>query len=405
MSYRNSSTGLLMYKRDAMNPEANGRIHGRIVKDPDSFIVEEITKDGTVLEKGKPFYFSGSDGPFSVFVLEKRAWNTVQALLAISKKLGHGKKAVGFAGTKDRNTTSVQLCSIYGSEPSMLLSLHIKDIKINGAWKSPSGIKMGDLLGNRFTIGIETNDDGALEKANAINERLNGTFPNFFGTQRFGNRGNNVSIGVAMLKGDFEAAAMMFLTDSTGEKNANAIAARERLASERDFSKALSYFPAYLKYERRVLSYLAKYQNYANAMRQLPRQLLLMFVHSVESYIFNEEIRMRIDDFDGVPKCPPNVYGFPDLSSSSATGFPLGNLVGYDTEPNSYEKEILDSLGIKAEDFAMKHMPELNCKGALRPLIAPYKGFSASIDGKRLQLRFSLPSGSYATSLLEQFLQ
>ena len=66
---------------------------------------------------------------------------------------------------------------------------------------------------------------------------------------------------------------------------------------EQDFKEALKYFPEYLKYERMLLEYLARFpDNYANAIRKLPRSISLMFIHSVESYIFNKELEERINE-------------------------------------------------------------------------------------------------------------
>ncbi len=387
---------------------------------PEDFVVEEITKQGFVLKTGvhyspKDIGLEEEQGYFTTFVLEKREWNTIQALREIARKLGRGKKSISFAGTKDRNAVSVQLASIYGKNPEDVVAIHLKDIKINGAWKSSTAVKMGMLSGNFFSINAYSKKPGPTEDIKNVEQTLGGRFANYFGPQRFGNRGNNVEIGISMLKGDFSKAALLFLTDTSNESNSAAIEARMQLQKEGNFLKALDYFPRYLKYERRVLAYLAKYDNYANALRQIPRQLLLMFIHSVESYIFNEEVRHCIelkDEKCSDKVCSSDKYGFPDLStivqvkdnSVQENFFPVGNIIGYDTVPNDFEKGLLDKLGLSLEDFKMKHMPELNCRGSHRVLFAPYRDFSFSTNGIQTNFRFSIPSGSYATVLLSNFI-
>lgn len=401
-------------------------LEGSIKASADDFIVEEITSTGHVIEADRQYSpqelgLESGKGRFAVFVLQKRNWNTVQALKMVARKSGRGMKSAAFAGTKDRTSMSTQLCSMFGTTPERLLSIHIKDIKINGAWQCASAVRMGDLLGNRFTVRVNVNGgaDDALGSVGAVSMELGGRFPNYFGNQRFGNRGNNVNIGVHMLRGDFEAAAMAFLVDSKNEMIEDAVEARKRLASENDFTAALSYFPKYLKYERMLLDYLAKYPgNYANAMRRLPRQLFLMFVHSVESYIFNAELSDRITKGETGPVvgdmiCKGGRLGFPDLStvgfqsnSTDASGmFAVGNIVGYKTaNATDFEKSLLDELGLKLADFSMKGIPELNSKGGMRVFFAPYNGFEyASGESNGLVVKFSLPSGSYATSLLSEF--
>ena len=390
---------------------------GKIKQDPEDFRVEEIVKSGRVLQVGSHVEASDldmtedPDGKFTIFIMEKTNWNTLQALKVIAKRTGRGIKSVGFAGTKDKVSVSTQLCSIFGARKERIVGIHIKDIRINGAWQSSEGIRMGGLIGNRFTIKI-SDTDATKERIDSIAESLNGIFPNFFGGQRFGFRSNNVWIGMHIMKGEFEAAAMQFLTDTNNERNLDSIEARERLAEERDFPSALEYFPKYLKYERSVLEYLSRYPtDYANALRRLPRAIALMFVHSVEAQIFNKEVENRIGDPGGRQGedtfCPADSFGFPDLSKEGSEGrFILGNIVGYESSAISEtEKKIMEELGISKDDFKIERMPELNCKGSKRVLFTPYNDFSCNVGNNAAVLSFSLPSGSYATVLLNEFVK
>lgn len=390
------------------------------VKDePDDFMVNEIARNGTILESGRTYSAKelgmeeSAAGKFAVFVLQKRDWNTVQACREVARKANRGMKSVGFAGTKDRRAVTTQLCSLYGAEPARLAEVHVKDVSINGSWKSESAIGLGDLLGNRFRIRLRGCNSEAEGKLSNVNANLGNLFPNYYGSQRFGTRGNNTEIGLSMLRGDFEDAVMRFLTDTGNETNAEAIEAREKLKNELDFKEAMSYFPSYLKYELRILDYLSMYPtDFANALRKLPRQITLMLVHSVESYVFNRELETRMfetgtDRSDSDMTCGADFYGFPDLSkvSQGAEGrFIVANIVGYDTERlTQYEQEILDDLGITREHFRVKHMPELNCRGQHRALFAPYRDFGFERTGESISMGFSLPAGSYATSLLSEF--
>jgi tRNA pseudouridine13 synthase len=398
---------------------------GRIKTQSEDFVVEEITKNGTVLEAGKAYSaaelgMENQEGNFSIFIMQKSGWNTLQALKELARKFRKGIKSVGFAGTKDRTSVSVQLCSIFGVLPEAFSNIHIKDMAINGVWRGSEKIKMGDLLGNRFEVKVRS-VNGRTGIDNILGE-LDGLFPNYYGEQRFGIRGNNVDIGVSMLKGDFKGAVLNYLTNTASEKNEEAVQARERLSEELDFKKALQYFPQYLKYERQVIEHLSRFpDSYTNALRRLPRSLSLMFVHSVEAFMFNKELSERITEGSIIPRegdlvCRPNWYGFQDLStvekfSGSEEGkgmFIIGNILGYDTkQTNEFESCMLDELGITLDSFKVKGMKELNSKGSLRAIFAPYKNLScsdAAPDGSII-FRFSLPPGSYATVLLEEFIQ
>jgi tRNA pseudouridine13 synthase len=395
---------------------------GLIKSKPEDFVVEEITKNGTILELGKSYTQQSlgmeelQEGKFTIFVLQKNNWNTAQALKSVARKFRRGVKSTGFAGTKDRSSVSTQLCSIFGVKPDAFQNMHIKDISINGAWFGNSKIEMGDLLGNHFEITLK--DVEEKENILGIIEELNGVFPNYYGEQRFGNRGNNVAIGVDILRGDFKSAALKFLTDTQNERNEEGTEARKRLATELDFKNALSYFPEYLKYERMMIEYLSKYpDNYANAIRKLPRSISLMFVHSVEAQVFNRELEERIKTGLVNPTekdiiCYEDFYGFPDLSTmgkfdpaSSKKVFLVGNILGYDTKDTTeLEKQILEELDLSLDDFKVKGLNELNSKGTNRVLFAPFNDFKYSFD-EEVKLSFSLPAGAYATAFMYETIE
>ena len=197
--------------------------------------------------------------------------------------------------------------------------------------------------------------------------------------------------------------------------NELAVEARKRLAIERDFKKALEYFPKYLKYERSVIEYLSRYNNYANAIRRLPRGISLMFVHAVEDYIFNKALEKRVAEKNieirkDEISCKQNSYGFPNIDDrvfGKEGKFPLFVLVGYESkeeEISEYEKEVMQELGISKEDFKIRSMPELSMKGSYRACFVPFKEFSYKVEDN-VEMSFSIPAGSYATILLNEFIK
>jgi tRNA pseudouridine13 synthase len=170
-----------------------------------------------------------------------------------------------------------------------------------------------------------------------------------------------------------------------------------------------------------MLEYLAKYpDNYANAIRKLPRSISLMFIHSVEAYIFNRELEERIKQGQIKPRegelvCYEGNYGFPDLSSIGEYGendtknvFLLGNIIGHDTKKlTELEKNILDEKDLTLESFKVKGLNELNSKGTYRVLFAPFKNcvFESDEINNSIDMGFSLPSGSYATVLIDESIE
>jgi tRNA pseudouridine13 synthase len=397
------------------------RATGSIKSSPEDFKVEEITQNGTILKLDTKYTpaelgLEEKEGEFAMFVMQKYNWNTTQALQNVAQKVHRGIKSTGFAGTKDKTAQSTQLCSIFGADLELLRSINLKDVKINGAWKSDKKMELGMLSGNHFTITIQNAKDFEQTAKNVAD--LNGIFPNYFGAQRFGSRKNNHEIGLSILKGDFQSAAMQFLTDTNNEINDEAREARSRLADDHDFTAALDYFPTYLKYERTILDYLSKSErNFANAIKRLPRSLTLMLIHSVEDHIFNAELESlikegRVSPQNGDVVCAPDEKRFYRLSDSwkyekgGRDGLMVGNVLGYETkEPTEFEKEELDKLGLKLDAFKVKGMPELNSKGTTRVLFAPFRDFEIGSVADNPTLSFSLPSGSYATVFLEELIE
>ena len=388
---------------------------GKVKSSPEDFVVREITGGGRVLEPGRAYDAASlgeqevPGGAHITFVLQKRDWDTISALIAVAKRMGLGRKSIGYAGTKDRMAVSVQLASVYHPGPFDPSGLRIKDIAINGSWRS-EGVRLGTNLGNAFTITVR--EARGADSIGRVAEGLGGRMPNYFGDQRFGERLNNARIGLMILKGDLEGAAMEFLTGTDNERSAEVLEARRRLGEERDFAAALGYFPRFLRGERTVLAHLAEHGgNYANALKKLPRGLSLMFVHSVQDQIFNEELERRSKEGNfGSGLCAKaDFYGFPDTAhpERGSGGFPLACIVGYETkesEMSDYARESLERMGIAKEYFMLRHLPELATRGSYRALLAPVKDFRHSVSGDSVTLEFSLPRGSYATALLNEFM-
>ena len=391
---------------------------GEIKAEPEDFLVKEITSSGIVLEPGRKYLPEdlgekpAEEGEFTTFVLEKKNWDTINAILSIAKKVGRGRKSISYAGVKDKRSISVQLACVYGVPPSSINSVNIKDISINGAWKS-SGISLGSNLGNRFSIAIKNTRDTA--SISSVISESNGFFPNYFDRQRFGYRLNNFRIGMHILRNEMEEAVLAFLTESANETDPESREARARLARDQDFQEALEYFPKHLRLERTMIAYLARYRNFPNAIRSMQRGISIMFIHSVEDAIFNAVLEHRLSEGNlstGI-NCGKNFYGFPDISSISTAdtlAFQTDSLVGYETKDehiSEYSKEIMEKLGITKESFKIKSLPELSMKGAYRAILSPFRDFSYLVleDGASVKTEFSIPSGSYATIFMNEIMK
>ena len=373
-------------------------IGGELKRYYEDFIVEEISLSGEVFEINKPVSKRGEPGDYLHAVIQKQGITTLEAVRRIAKSLGISKKRISYAGTKDARAVATQLISIY----RVATLRDVPGVKILGYWKAANKIELGDLGGNRFTIKVRNATD--CERAMSIYEELRGIVPNYFGEQRFGVRANSHLIGKHLLKGEAEEAVKRYLCDPGAEPEVNQI--RSELRESWDLKKALRDFPKKFRYERALLSYLIAHKNdYVNALRRLPRKLLLLFIHAYQAYLFNrvlsDKIKERAGLEDGEYYCGKNELGFPDINVKASSGpFIAGKILGYESVPNQRERELLESEGISISDFKVRIMPELGSKGSYRLQFVELKDFELA----DCVFRFALPPGAYATSALREFL-
>ena len=328
--------------------------------------------------------------------MQKTDWSTNSAVSEISKRLHIGKERLSFAGMKDKTATTTQLASAEGIKKEQVLALHIKDIKIKGAWISDDKVRLGSLLGNRFRIRLrdcstsEKKDQDhktqVNKKVNKIFKELGKKFPNYFGEQRFGSiRAHTHEIGQLILKGDFENAVTRFLCDSDGETHEEAVLARKQLKENNDYRAALKYFPKHLRLEYSMLSHLSRRPgDYKGAIMSLPRNVSLLFIHAFQSHMFNILLSERITEAkdsgnqleleEGEYFCG-ETFGFPDTTKTEAEGWICAKIIGHGSPLNVREKKLFETFGITKDSFKMKDLPALASKGSHRTLLAPLKDF------------------------------
>ncbi len=371
----------------------------KIKEKPQEFIVEEITSDGLVLEVGRDWVFSRSEGEHLICVLEKINWDTNRAIKLIAKRLHVSPKRIGFAGTKDKRAWTTQRISIWGITVDDITKVKLKDLWLKPIAYSSERIKLGDLWGNRFTITIKDLSQNDIEKF-VLPEKFR--VPNYFGVQRFGEkRPMTHLVGRALVLGNVEEAVKLYLAWVGPGEREETKEARHRLKENWNWKEALSYFPSHLSYERTLLEHLAKNPNdYANALRRLPKNLLKMFVHAYQSYLFNRYLDARLDEI-GLDPTDGDIL---------VDETPTGPLYGYEMKmatgkPGEIERNIISDEGVSLDSFRIQSLPEASSKGSRRKVyseVLDYRLLDKGHDWVRVQFR--LRKGSYATTVLDWIL-
>ncbi|MFP6739322.1 MAG: tRNA pseudouridine(13) synthase TruD, partial [Planctomycetota bacterium] len=156
-------------------------IGGRIREELEDFLVEEIA-----------LYQPCGEGEHVYFLIEKRDLSTSEAIRHFSHRLGRPQKDFGYAGLKDRKGITRQMVSLGGVGVEDVLALEFKNIRILSAQRHRNKLRLGHLRGNQFRIRIRGVSEDAAELAKPILEQIEELgLPNYFGPQRFGNRGDS----------------------------------------------------------------------------------------------------------------------------------------------------------------------------------------------------------------------
>lgn len=305
----------------------------------------------------------------------------------------------------------------------------------------------------------EAMDKIAQIEALMKNELGEGLFPNWIGPQRFGS-GRPVTpvVGRHVIADDWESAVMSYLS-MEGDENEDVSNFRKKIREEGISEEALEMIPHWLGFERDMLKHLlGNPDDYVGAFRKLPNNLQLMTVHSLQSVVFNKTIEARIGA--NIPLSTPiqgDIVGRIDdngqLETSSlvtveertldriSRNCSLGRLAVTAQLPGSsmmkpvgefgnLESAVVSEMGLGETDWRVEKIGRLTTRGTRRPLVTTFSDFQYEpvpvageetmgdkwIEGPKdgelwhpegacIRFRFTLPSGSYATTLLREFMR
>ncbi len=381
--------------------QSSGKVGGVLKHAPSDFVVEEIDCSGKVLSIDCKYSYADGCGDFLHVVMKKRNVDTISAVFRICSKLGIPEKRVNYAGVKDKVAVTVQRISVYKMPVERLSGLRMKDIRLYPVGRG-SKVYLGNLWGNRFTVcvrNIGLSCDDLRDYVEDIVDKMDGVFPNFFGEQRFGGvRPVTCPVGLAILAGDVSRAVREYVC-RVFEGEDECISCVRRIAVT-DRARALRGFPRSYVYERIMLEHLLDHEgDYYGAFMRLPLGLRRMFVNAVQSYVFNEVLRLMIKD--GV--CAGNL-------KIPIVGYLYGKRI-IEGKADKYVNRVLRKEKIQPEMFRLQDFPELSSEGGHRVAFEKFYDFeivSVENDEKflgksKVVLRFSLPKGCYATVFLSEF--
>ncbi len=382
---------------------------GIIRQQPEDFRVDEI-----------PLYEPCGEGDHLYLSVEKRELTTYDLLRELANALNCKERDLGYAGLKDAQAITRQTVSVPLRKPDDVKGLQIPGVKILSACLHRNKLRPGHLAGNRFRIRIHQPEPDALQRANAIFGVLEKVgVPNCFGEQRYGVLGNSHRIGRAILRDDYSTAVAEIIGDPTKITHPGWQQAAEAYHSE-DLQTAIDKLPRHCRPERRLLEMIRDGKSARKAVRAMPRKLLRLYLSAYQSSLFDRLIDMRMDTLHQIwpgDLAYKHINGAcflvtdPAAEQPRADTFeisPTAPLFGYKTklaedQAGQLEQSLLDQEDLTLESFHLSGGLAMN--GERRPLRVPIHAPESTMDGDDLLVSFSLPKGSFATTVLAEVMK
>jgi len=318
---------------------------GVIRTEPADFRVEEIT----VVEPD-------GEGEHCLLEIEKTNTNTDWVARLLGRHAGVKPVDVSYAGLKDRHAVTRQWFSVRLAgkpEPDWSV-LESPELKILQVARHSRKLRTGALKGNRFILRVRGFDGDAGRLAEQMSAMAEQGIPNYFGAQRFGRGGGNLERARALLAGKLGRV-------SRSKRGIYLSAARSYL-----FNK--------------VLAYRVEKGNW-NSLLEGERFLL----DGSRSHFLAEQIDAEI------------IRRFREGDIHSTGPMWGRGASGVEAEVDALEQQALEGqsewqAGLEGVGLKME-------RRALRALVGDLEW---SLEGSDLRLSFSLPKGSFATSLLRE---
>lgn len=384
---------------------------GAIKRRYEDFLVEEI-----------PAYQPCGSGDHIYFTIEKRGLATMRAIHDIGRALGVQSRDIGLAGLKDARAITVQTLSIEHIDPKKVASLDIPRIRVLSVSRHGNKLRIGHLRGNRFRIKMRDCDPGRFGDLESVLETLRKRgVPNYFGSQRFGSRGDTGTIGRAVLQRD-AGLVMDLMLGKAGPHDTGEVLRARQLYDSGEYEAAAKAWPYGFRDNARACRAMARSGGkHKRAFHAIDQRLRKFFVSAYQSELFNRCLAQRLDQLDRVMEGDlafkhenGSVFLVMDAAAEAprAASFeisPTGPIFGArmtcaQGEPGRVEKAILDAEQIAPDDFrAVKGMKIHGSRRPLRFAMEDLRIDRGSDDqGAYVELAFALDAGCYATTILRE---
>lgn len=394
-------------------PAAGGVIKER----PEDFLVDEI-----------PRYEPCGEGEHVYLRVQKTNLPHNELVTHLQRHYGVRESAIGFAGMKDKLAVTQQTVSIH--LPGVEAPPPPEHPRVGVLWatRHVNKLRRGHLIGNRFAIRIRKVDPLKAPQVMRHLRSLERTgIPDYYGYQRFGYRRNNHTLGLLLLRQQWEQV-LVELLGTRGSPSPSHQRARRELFDAGQHAEALGLWSRGDRAERAAVAALASGATPERAVRAISPAMLAFWVSAIQSCVFNHALDRRLDEglLDQIIEgdvawkhdtrrtflAGPEEMADPEFAERvrrfelSASGpLPGPGMMRPTGRPAELEAASLAADGLTDADFAQ--IP-YGGEGTRRP----YRVHVTAIDcdsgfdehGPYIRVAFELPRGAYATVVLRELI-
>jgi len=322
------------------------RVDARIKAEPEDFQVEEV-----------PIYRPCGEGEHLFLWVEKRNLAGADLIKLLGHALCIGQGDIGVAGTKDKRAVTRQWVSVPLSCEAAARGLALYGVKVLDAIRHRNKLRLGHLAGNRFSILLRGAPREALDDLERTAGKLETQgFFNLYGPQRFGIGNRTLQDGLRMLQGQ--------------HPRSGPFERRMRLSA---VQAALFNLYVAMRVEAGIESKVLR----GDVMSKVATGGLFVVEDAAV-----EQARL-------------------DAGETRITGPMFGHkMMAARYEAGEFEEEVLRAAGMTLDDF--RPFSKL-AEGTRRSVWTRPEGTIVTPADEGIWLSFYLPSGSYASVMLREF--
>ena len=302
-----------------------------------------------------PFVPCG-EGEHLFIYIRKTGQNTAYVAKLLAKYFGVKENLVSYAGLKDRFAVTEQWFGVHvpGKKNYDLSDVNIDGVEILTSARHNKKLRIGSLTGNTFELTLRkvTNIDDLTRRWHAIVEH---GVPNYFGEQRFGIEGGNIVKALSLFSG----------------------------TKVKDKKKRGMYLSAARSY---IFNQVINERIKRNTFEQLTSGDVLMLAGSQSVFvaeIIDDSLQKRYQTKDIDITAP--MWGAGKLMTT--------------LEAADFEMEIADQYPEYCQG-----LPKFGLNQERRRIRLCIEKPNLSIENDTVIIRFSLPAGSYATTVMRELI-